>query len=122
MLKRIFDLSFSAIALVLLSPLLLLIAVAIKLKSKGPVFYRQARVGFRNTDFMIYKFRTMYTGSDRHGLITVGGRDSRITPVGYFLRKYKLDELPQFLNVLSGEMSLVGPRPEVRKYVELYTD
>ena len=122
MLKRIFDFLFSAIALLLLAPFFLVIAVAIKLKSKGPVFYKQTRVGQNSVDFKIYKFRTMYTGSDRHGLITVGGRDSRITPVGFFLRKYKLDELPQFLNVIRGDMSLVGPRPEVRKYVELYTD
>jgi lipopolysaccharide/colanic/teichoic acid biosynthesis glycosyltransferase len=121
MMKRIVDLAFSLTAFLLLLPLLLLIALWIKAGSKGPVMYRQVRVGKGNTDFRIYKFRTMYVGSDRAGLITVGGRDPRITRSGYFLRKYKLDELPQLLNVISGDMSLVGPRPEVRKYVSLYS-
>jgi lipopolysaccharide/colanic/teichoic acid biosynthesis glycosyltransferase len=121
MMKRIVDLAFSLTAFLLLLPLLLLIALWIKAGSKGPVMYRQVRVGKENTDFRIYKFRTMYVGSDRAGLITVGGRDPRITRSGYFLRKFKLDELPQLLNVISGDMSLVGPRPEVRKYVSLYT-
>ena len=91
-------------------------------ESKGGGFYKQLRVGRGGTDFYVYKFRSMRIGADKQGLITVGGRDPRITQVGYFIRKYKLDELPQLFNVLKGDMSLVGPRPEVRKYVELYTD
>ena len=90
--------------------------------SRGGVFYRQTRVGKDGRDFRLYKFRSMRSGSDKRGLITVGAKDARITKVGYFLRKYKLDELPQLINVLKGEMSLVGPRPEVRKYVEMYTE
>lgn len=90
--------------------------------SKGPVFYRQVRVGRYNVDFKIFKFRSMYVGADRHGLITVGGHDQRVTRSGYFIRKYKFDELPQLINVFIGDMSIVGPRPEVRKYVDLYTD
>ncbi|GKH26208.1 glycosyl transferase [Bacteroides uniformis] len=92
------------------------------MESKGDGFYKQLRVGRGGTDFYVYKFRSMRIGADKQGLITVGGRDPRITQVGYFIRKYKLDELPQLFNVLKGDMSLVGPRPEVRKYVELYTD
>lgn len=118
--KRIFDIASSAIGLIALSPLFLLLAVWIKIDSTGPVFYRQQRVGKGNRDFYLYKFRSMKVGSDRQGLITVGGRDARITRSGYFIRKYKLDEFPQLINVLKGEMSIVGPRPEVRKYVEMY--
>lgn len=92
----------------------------IKAGSKGPVFYMQTRVGLNNRDFKILKFRTMHINADKAGLLTVGGRDPRVTNIGFFLRKYKLDELPQLLNVLFGTMSLVGPRPEVRKYVDLY--
>lgn len=103
-------------------PLLIIIACLIVLDSRGAVFYKQVRVGKNNKDFKIYKFRTMRTGSDKSGLITLGGTDTRITNVGKFLRAYKLDELPQFINVLNGTMSLVGPRPEVRKYVDLYND
>ena len=105
----------------MLSPLFLLLAVWIKLDSAGPVFYRQTRVGRHNRDFRLYKFRSMRVGADRQGLITVGGHDPRITRSGYFIRKYKLDELPQLINVFIGDMSLVGPRPEVRKYVDMYT-
>ena len=105
----------------MLSPLFLLLAVWIKLDSAGPVFYRQTRVGRYNRDFRLYKFRSMRVGADRQGLITVGGHDPRITQSGYFIRKYKLDELPQLINVFIGDMSLVGPRPEVRKYVDMYT-
>jgi len=94
----------------------------IKLDSKGPVFYKQLRVGKNNSDFRLLKFRTMRTDSDKSGLLTVGGRDPRITGAGYYLRKFKIDELPQLLNVAAGEMSFVGPRPEVRKYVDLYND
>jgi lipopolysaccharide/colanic/teichoic acid biosynthesis glycosyltransferase len=119
--KRFFDLAVSLSALILLFPLFFIIAIWIRTDSTGPVFYRQVRVGRKNTDFRIFKFRTMYTGADRKGLITIGGRDPRVTRSGYMLRRYKLDELPQFLNVLSGEMSVVGPRPEVRRYVALYT-
>ena len=122
MIKRFLDWTISFVILVLLLPLLLIIAITIKLNSKGPVFYLQTRVGFRGNDFQILKFRTMYTGSDKSGLLTVGGNDSRITTAGLFLRKYKIDEFPQLINVLIGDMSLVGPRPEVRKYVNLYTD
>ncbi|MEO8933450.1 MAG: sugar transferase, partial [Xanthomarina sp.] len=95
--------------------------VLIKLESKGPVFYRQTRVGINNKDFKIFKFRTMLTDSDKKGLLTLGDRDPRVTKTGYFLRKYKLDELPQLINVLIGNMSFVGPRPEVRKYVNYYS-
>lgn len=121
MLKRFFDLLASAIGLLVLSPIFLLVALWIKCDSTGPVFYKQIRVGRHNRDFKLFKFRSMRTGSDRAGLITVGGRDARITRSGYFLRKFKIDELPQLINVFLGNMSLVGPRPEVRKYVNLYT-
>lgn len=119
---RLADLLASFIAAVILLPFFLIIAIVIKLNSKGPVFYRQVRVGKGGKDFRLYKFRSMFTGADKKGLLTVGGNDSRITSVGLFLRKYKLDELPQVFNVLKGEMSVVGPRPEVRKYVDLYND
>ena len=118
---RFFDILFSALALVILLPLWLIVALAIAIESRGGVFYRQVRVGHGNQDFKLYKFRTMRVGSDKKGLITVGGHDNRITKVGYFLRKYKIDEFPQLINVLKGDMSLVGPRPEVRKYVEMYS-
>jgi len=119
-LKRLVDFFVSLLFLFLLSPILLLLAILIKLESNGPVFYLQVRVGLNGKDFRIFKFRTMFIGSDKAGLLTVGGRDPRITKVGVFIRKYKLDELPQLINVLIGEMSLVGPRPEVRKYVAMY--
>lgn len=120
--KRIFDIIASGCGLLVLSPLFIILTIWIKIDSKGPVFYKQIRVGQYNKDFMLYKFRSMRVGSDKKGLITVGNRDSRITKSGYFIRKYKLDEFPQLINVLIGDMSLVGPRPEVRKYVELYTE
>lgn len=101
---------------------MILISVIIMLSSKGSIFYIQKRVGYKGKDFNLIKFRTMKPGAENQGLLTVGGRDPRITGVGYFLRKYKLDELPQLINVLIGDMSLVGPRPEVRKYVDLYTN
>ena len=119
--KRLLDIFSSALVLLLLLPFWLIIALAIVLESRGGVFYRQIRVGKDNKDFYLYKFRTMRSGSDQKGLLTVGERDSRITRVGYFLRKYKIDEFPQLLNVLKGDMSIVGPRPEVRKYVDMYT-
>jgi len=117
---RFFDLLFTVLGLIILSPLFLIVAIWIKLDSNGPVFYRQTRVGRNSKDFKLLKFRSMVTDADKNGLITVGGRDPRVTQSGYFIRKYKLDELPQLLNVLKGDMSLVGPRPEVRKYVDLY--
>ncbi|MDE6468489.1 MAG: sugar transferase [Muribaculaceae bacterium] len=120
--KRIFDVIMSSIGLIVVSPIFLILAIWIKIDSDGPVFYRQVRVGKGNKDFRIYKFRTMRPDADKiGGLITIGGRDPRVTRSGYYIRKYKLDEFPQLINVLKGEMSLVGPRPEVRKYVDLYT-
>ena len=119
--KRVFDVMASGLGLLLLSPLFLIIAIWVKTDSPGPVFYRQTRVGRGNRDFRLFKFRSMRVGSDKKGLITVGGRDPRVTRSGYYIRKYKLDELPQLINVFIGDMSLVGPRPEVRKYVDLYT-
>ena len=122
MLKRAFDIVFSFTGLILLIPFYLVISVVIILDSRGGAFYLQKRVGRNNKDFSLFKFRTMRKDSDKKGLLTVGGKDSRITSSGYFLRKYKLDELPQLLNVLIGNMSFVGPRPEVRKYVDMYND
>ena len=119
--KRLFDILASGLGLLVLSPLFLVLAVWIPLDSPGPVFYRQTRVGRGGRDFRIFKFRTMRVGADKGSLVTIGGRDPRVTRVGAFLRRLKLDELPQLLNVLVGDMSLVGPRPEVRKYVDLYT-
>jgi lipopolysaccharide/colanic/teichoic acid biosynthesis glycosyltransferase len=118
---RLYDFLFSFLGLIFLSPLFLLIAFFIKIISSGPVLYRQSRIGLNGVEFEIYKFRSMRLNSDKLGLITVGGRDPRVTPIGYYLRKYKLDELPQLINVLIGDMSLVGPRPEVKKYAHLYT-
>lgn len=119
--KRLFDVLASGLGLLFLSPLFFVIAIWIKFDSSGPVFYRQVRVGRYNKDFRIFKFRSMRVGADKLGLITVGGHDPRITRSGYFIRKYKLDEFPQLINVFIGDMSLVGPRPEVRKYVDMYT-
>lgn len=120
--KRLFDIIFSLLGLIVLSPLLIFIAVLIKLDSRGPVFYKQLRVGQHNKDFSIFKFRTMVVDADKKGLLTVGDRDPRVTKVGYFLRKYKLDEFPQLINVFIGDMSFVGPRPEVRRYVDMYSE
>ena len=119
--KRLFDIVASGIGLVLLSPLFLVLAIWIKMDSKGPVFYRQVRVGKNNKNFRILKFRSMHVGADKGSLVTIGGRDSRITRSGYYIRKYKFDEIPQLINVLIGDMSLVGPRPEVRYYVNYWT-
>lgn len=119
--KRIFDIVASSCGLLVLSPVFLIIAIWIKLDSKGPVFYRQVRVGRHNKDFRIFKFRSMRVGADKGSLVTIGGRDPRITRSGYFIRKYKLDEFPQLINVFMGQMSLVGPRPEVRHYVNYWT-
>ncbi|ACU06111.1 sugar transferase [Pedobacter heparinus] len=121
MTKRSFDFFVSLIGLILLSPVFLLLICLIKLSSKGGAFYKQLRVGQHGKDFTLLKFRSMYVNSDRRGLLTVGSQDKRITPIGIFIRDYKLDELPQLINVFLGDMSLVGPRPEVRKYVELYS-
>ncbi|KQM08456.1 MAG: hypothetical protein AL399_07210 [Candidatus [Bacteroides] periocalifornicus] len=121
MLKRTFDFLASFFGLLLLSPLILCIAVWVKCDSKGPIFYRQVRVGKDGREFKLFKFRSMRVGADRAGLLTLGDRDPRVTRSGFWLRKTKLDELPQLFNVLVGDMSLVGPRPEVPKYVALYT-
>ncbi len=118
--KRIFDIFFSLIGILLLLPLFAVVAILIKIDSRGPVFFRQERVGRNFHPFNIHKFRTMVVDAANNGpQITVGG-DKRVTKVGRFLRKYKIDEIPQLINVLIGEMSFVGPRPEVKKYVELY--
>ncbi len=122
MLKRVFDIVFSLFGILVLLPFFLIISLFIVLDSKGGIFYFQNRVGKGSADFKLFKFRTMKTDSDKKGLLTVGSRDSRITKIGYFLRKYKIDELPQLINVLNGTMSFVGPRPEVRKYVDLYNE
>jgi len=119
--KRLFDIVASGLGLLVLSPLFLIIAIWIKLDSKGPVFYRQVRVGRNNKDFRIFKFRSMRVGADKGSLVTIGGRDPRVTRSGYWIRKFKLDELPQLINVFIGDMSLVGPRPEVRHYVDFWT-
>ena len=120
MLKRIFDIILSLFGLMILFPFMLIIAILIKLDSKGPVFFKQIRVTKNGREFKIFKYRTMRVGSDNYSQIKVG-KDNRITKIGAFLRKYKLDEIPQLINVLLGDMSLVGPRPEVPKYVALYT-
>jgi lipopolysaccharide/colanic/teichoic acid biosynthesis glycosyltransferase len=120
--KRLFDIIFSLLGLIVCSPLFLILAIAICLDSAGGAFYRQQRVGKNGKPFNIYKFRSMRTNSDRKVQLTVGSNDKRITKTGRFIRKYKLDELPQLINVLNGDMSIVGPRPEVPKYVSMYTD
>lgn len=122
MAKRLFDIALSLAGIIVLSPVLLTIFFAVKSGSQGPAIYRQTRVGRGGKDFELYKFRSMRVGSDSKGLLTVGSNDPRITGTGAFIRKYKLDELPQLFNVLKGDMSFVGPRPEVRKYVELYDE
>lgn len=119
---RFCDIVLSCLGLLLLSPLFVVVAVWIVIDNPGPVFYRQMRVGKDGRDFGLLKFRSMRIGADKESLITIGEHDSRITRAGYYIRKYKLDELPQLWNVLIGDMSLVGPRPEVRRYVDMYTD
>ena len=119
--KRLFDIIASGMGLICLSPLFAVLAIWIKCDSQGPVSYRHVRAGRGNKDFSLNKFRSTRPDSDKLGLITVGGRDPRVTRSGYYIRKYKLDEFPQLINVFLGDMSLVGPRPEVRKYVEMYT-
>ena len=118
--KRLFDILASGLGLLVLSPIFLVLAIWIKLDSEGPVFYRQVRVGRYNKDFKIFKFRSMRINADKGSLVTIGD-DPRITRSGRFIRKMKLDELPQLINVLTGDMSLVGPRPEVRHYVDYWT-
>lgn len=118
--KRLFDILASGCGLLVLSPIFIIVAIWIKLDSPGPVFYRQTRVGRHNKDFRIFKFRSMRVGSDKGSLVTIGGRDPRVTRSGYFIRKFKIDELPQLINVFTGDMSLVGPRPEVRHYVNYW--
>jgi len=120
--KRLFDLFWATLGLVVLSPLFLVVAVWIKLDSAGPVFFRQTRVGRFEKPFRIYKFRTMVADAEKKGLQLTAGKDPRITRSGEFFRRTKIDELPQLINVVKGEMSLVGPRPEVPKYVEYYPD
>ena len=121
MVKRTFDFLFALVLLLVLLPLLLVFALLVAFTSSGGAFFRQVRVGRGGIDFRLLKFRTMRPDSEAHGQLTIGGRDPRITSVGYFLRKTKLDELPQLWNVLKGDMSVVGPRPEVPKYVAMYT-
>lgn len=122
MVKRIFDITLSLILLSIFFPFGLLISVWILIESSGGVFYKQARIGQKGIPFKMFKFRSMRQNSDKLGQLTVGMRDPRITRSGYFIRKYKLDEFPQFINVLKGDMSIVGPRPEVQEFVDLYTD
>ena len=119
---RFFDIIFSFFGMIILIPFFIVIYIFVCLESRGGGLYHQTRVGLNGRLFQLYKFRTMRVGSDVKGLITVGGRDPRITRMGYYLRKYKIDELPQLWNVLIGDMSLVGPRPEVQKYVNMYTE
>lgn len=121
-LKRSYDFIFSVLGLLALSPVLLLIGLLIKCLDRGPVFFRQRRVGLRGAPFSIWKFRTMIVNADKTGVSVTKDGDARVTPIGRVLRKFKLDELPQLINVAKGEMSLVGPRPEVPRYVARYTD
>lgn len=118
---RILDIILSFLGLILLAPLLLLIALLIKITSKGPAIFRQQRVGQNGKEFTIFKFRTMTVRQENGNMLTIGDKDKRITTIGYWLRRFKLDELPQLFNVLIGDMSIVGPRPELKKYVELYS-
>ena len=121
MAKRLFDIICSLLGLLILFPFFVVVAVAIALDSKGPILFLQQRIGKGGEPFFLFKFRTMHVGADKGTAITVGNRDPRITRIGYYLRKIKMDELPQLINVLKGEMSFVGPRPEVKKFVDLYT-
>jgi len=119
--KRLFDVVAAFLALVLLAPVMFLLAVAVVVSSPGGAFFRQTRVGRHGHTFQLLKFRSMRPGSEAGGQITVGARDPRITGIGHFLRRTKLDELPQLINIVKGDMSVVGPRPEVPRYVALYT-
>jgi len=120
--KRLFDLLLSLLIILFFFPFGFIISLLILIESPGGVFYKQERVGLYGNPFNLLKFRSMKTGADKKGKLTIGMRDDRITRIGYFIRKYKLDEFPQFINVLKGEMSIVGPRPEVKEYVALYTE
>jgi len=120
--KRVFDIIFSGFVLMCFLPIGGIIALCIALESKGGIFFKQERIGKNGAPFQLLKFRSMFINSESMGKITVGKKDARITGMGYFIRKYKLDEFPQFINVLKGEMSIVGPRPEVKEYVYLYTE
>lgn len=120
MVKRLFDIVFSILGIIILSPLLIIISIIIVVPSMGGAFYLQIRVGKNGKEFKLFKFRTMRKDAYKSGQLTIGMRDTRITSIGYYLRKYKLDELPQLFNVLIGDMSFVGPRPEVPKYVAMY--
>ena len=122
LLKRFLDFIGSLILLILLSPILIILAILIKIDSKGPVFYRQERVTTNGKIFKIFKFRTMIQDADKRGALITGKQDSRITRIGNKIKKCRLDELPQLINILKGEMSFVGTRPEVKKYVDMYTD
>lgn len=122
MLKRVFDVIVSILMIILLSPILIAVSIWIKLDSKGPVFYRQERITQYGRVFRIFKFRTMVTGADKIGTLVTTKNDSRITRVGEKIRKCRLDEIPQLFNILFGDMSFVGTRPEVKKYVDVYTD
>jgi len=120
--KRIFDITISILILLIFLPIGLIVSIIILLESRGGVFYFQERIGRNGVPFKLWKFRSMRKDADKSGKLTVGMRDPRITRSGFFIRKYKLDEFPQFINVIKGEMSIVGPRPEVKEYVDLYTD
>ena len=120
--KRLFDIVFSLVLLIIISPILLLLGILIKIDSKGPVFYRQERITTNGKAFRIFKFRTMVQNADKIGSLVTVGNDSRITRIGKLIRKVRLDELPQLINILKGEMTFVGTRPEVKKYVDKYTD
>ncbi|MCF8367406.1 MAG: sugar transferase [Bacteroidales bacterium] len=122
MVKRLFDIVFSLLGLIFLFPVFIVLSLFVLIGSGGPVFYLQKRTGKNFREFSLIKFRTMKSGSDKKGLITIGEKDHRITKEGVFLRKYKLDELPQLFNVLIGDMSMVGPRPEVKKYTDMYNE
>ncbi|HYX29719.1 MAG TPA: sugar transferase, partial [Pyrinomonadaceae bacterium] len=122
MVTRLFDIIVSLLGLIFLAPVLIMIAVAVKLDSRGPVFYRGKRTGRDGVPFRIFKFRTMILDADQMGGSSTAARDFRVTRVGHFLRRYKLDELPQLLNVLKGEMSIVGPRPELEEHTSVYTE
>lgn len=120
--KRLFDIFFSSIILIIFLPIGFFISALILLEGKGHIFYIQDRIGKGGNLFKLFKFRTMKIGSDKEGSLTVGSKESRITTIGFYLRKFKLDEFPQFVNVLQGNMSIVGPRPEVKEFVDLYTE
>lgn len=120
--KRAFDLIIAIVVLIVFLPLFLIVGMLIMMESKGGIFFKQKRIGKDLIPFNILKFRTMYVNAEAKGKLTVGSKDSRITKIGFWIRKYKIDELPQFINVAKGEMSIVGPRPEVSKYVNLYSN